>query len=172
MLVFKSFWVFGIVLAVSYAYALPPNISPRLPNTSLPPYPILDPRSSVLNLNVSSYINGTTAECVAAVGLKISKFFLFNYIGHAFTVKPGAGYKSTYMITFAVASIFLPYYGLLLACRGMETCSIRMNHTLKRAGRGGALCIVARTKKWRPSPGDKAWCWRTAPTEPSSGDEL
>lgn len=156
MFVFRPhvYWIVGIILAVPFAYALPPNIPPDYVPDPLVPRGFSIPK-----------FNSTNAQCVAGVGVRITKFFIFNYIGHAFTIKPGAGYKTIYVLTFAMAAIFLPYYGLLLACRGMETCAVNEENMLKRAGRGGALCVVARTKKWRPRPGDKAWCWRSAPDE-------
>lgn len=160
---FRPYWIFGIILAISFTYALPSNS---------PPNHVLDPRGALTVSINGKELNSTTQQCIATVGLKISKFFIFNYIGHAFTIKPGAGYKSTYVLVLALAAVFLPYYGLLLACRNIEYCPAQEKNTLKCAARGGALCVVARTKKWRPREGDTAWCWRSVPTGDIEGYEL
>lgn len=104
-----------------------------------------------------------TTTCVAKVAFEIGGFFFTNYITHAFTIRKGAGDKLLYVSVSFFAALFVPYYGLLLACRSLETCANQKKNVLKRAGRGGGLCVVARTKNWRPRPGERAWCWRSTP---------
>lgn len=150
-------WIVAIILALSFARGLP----------SPPPVhhieePFLD--SFKITINNITYDKNTT-ECVGKVSMTIGAFFLTNFITHAFTIRKGAGDKTLYVGISFLAALFLPYYGLLLACRSLESCANQKKNTLKRAGRGGGLCVVARTKDWRPQDGERVWCWRSTPNE-------
>lgn len=131
------------------------------------------PQTTDTFLDLSTLKNITTGpiapklsvlECQGTIWLPILKFFLINYVGHAFTVKLGAGYKTIYGILFGLLSLFQPYFALLLACRVMECFAVGEKDPLRRALRGGALCVVARTNTWRPKAGDEAYLWRSIPT--------
>lgn len=169
MSMFRIYWIVGITLGASFIHALPYNA----PLDNALQTHVLPPRSTPQRLSVFGYtFNATTDECAADAGYKIAQFFVYNYITHAFTLRVGAGYRGTYTFIFCLGALFLPYFGLLLACRGMESWAMDAKGALERAGRGGALCVVARTKKWRPKPNDEAWCWRsthnTGATDPDT----
>lgn len=162
MSMLRTPWIFGIILGVSFVYALPYN-TPK----DGPPNHILPRQDPPIRLTVFGYsFNATTSECVADSNFKIAQFFALNYVTHAFTLRTGAGYKASYSIMFSVIALFLPYYGLLMACRSMESWAMDAKGSLEHAGRASALCVVARTKYWRPRHGEKAWCWRSSGGKP------
>ncbi|KAF8247327.1 hypothetical protein K440DRAFT_551415 [Wilcoxina mikolae CBS 423.85] len=91
---------------------------------------------------------------------EILKFIGTNYMAHAFTARVAPGYGDLYSALFGLASLFFPYIGLVTACRSLEQLAWLEPDPLKRAARAGALCMVIRTRYWKPRPHDKVWCWR------------
>ena len=89
----------------------------------------------------------------------VVRFIATNYIAHAFTVKLSPGFGLFYLVMFCVMSLCFPYFGLVEAVRNIEQLAVLAGSDLESAAKAGALCVLARTEKWRPRPGDKAWCW-------------
>lgn len=158
----QSYWTVGVLLVISIAQ---------------PASALNDTVESLIPLPENITAFGTTIDtdpinCQSAIWVPILRFFIVNYIGHAFTVKVPAGYNTVYALLFAVESLFLPYFGLLLACRTIQHFAVGEQDPLKRAARGGALCVVARTKHWKPRAGDKAYCWRSSPSTQGAKEKL
>ena len=89
----------------------------------------------------------------------VVRFIATNYIAHAFTVKLRPGFGVVYQMMFSTISLFFPYFGLVEAVRNIEKLAIFAGGDLDTAREAGALCVLARTGKWRPRQGDKVWCW-------------
>lgn len=94
----------------------------------------------------------------------VLKFIATNYFAHAFAVGTAPGYGAIYSVLISIGSLAFPYIGLVTACRSLERMAILERDPLKRAARAGALCMVARTRDWKPrndgseDPGH--WCWQ------------
>jgi hypothetical protein len=110
--------------------------------------------------NVTGTVLSSTNIARSKIIWDILKYIGTNYIAHAFTINTAAGYGSLYATTFGLTSLFFPYIGLSAACRSLEQMAILEKDPLKRAARAGALCMVVRTKYWKPRSEDKVWCWQ------------
>ena len=108
--------------------------------------------------NFSKSFSDCTKEVSKSI-LPVLKFIATNFIAHAFTVKLSPGFGSTYLVMFGLMSLCFPYFGLVEAVRNIEQLATCADSDLDTAGKAGALCVLARTGKWRPRKGDKVWCW-------------
>ncbi|KAJ7429482.1 hypothetical protein B0H11DRAFT_1767456, partial [Mycena galericulata] len=98
--------------------------------------------------------------CVPTGTWDVIVFFLGNYIAHAFTVRAYPG-ESLIDFTWAtIAALFLPTSGIIRGATGIirgTTGILRKGFVartpLEMAARAGALCMVVRTKDWKPHPG-------------------
>ena len=107
-------------------------------------------------------LSASATDCVKEVSKSIfpvARFIATNYIAHAFTVKLSPGFGRFYLVMFSVMSLFFPYFGLVEAVRNIEQLATLADSDLDTAGKAGALCVLARTGKWRPHQNDKVWCW-------------
>ena len=107
-------------------------------------------------------LSASATDCLKEASLSIFpvvRFIATNYIAHAFTVKLSPGFGLFYLVMFSVMSLFFPYFGLVEAIRNIEQLAYFAGSDLDTATKAGALCVLARTGRWRPRPGDKAWCW-------------
>jgi hypothetical protein len=94
-------------------------------------------------------------NCQSSVLLPMVEFVATNYIAHAFTIRFSPGYGIIYSSTLSILALVFPYFGLLMTCRSMEQLAKFTDDPLDAALKAGALCTVARTKSWKPEPGDK-----------------
>ena len=109
-------------------------------------------------LNTSGSVTDCAREVARAV-FPVLRFITANYIAHAFTVKLAPGYAVTYTLMSCLMSLYFPYFGLVGAVRSIEQLAAFAGSPLESASKSGAFCALARTKKWTPQPGEKAWCW-------------
>jgi hypothetical protein len=107
--------------------------------------------------------NGTTNHgdpnllCTPTTWSSSFIFFAANYIAHAITVKQVPG-EDLVQYSFAIlAAVFYPYVGL---GRGLESIFRRAifyrSDAIKMATRAGALCIVVRSRSWKPDRRQKS----------------
>lgn len=108
--------------------------------------------------NFSSPLSDCAKEATRAI-FPVLRFITTNYIAHAFTIKLHPGFAVTYTLMFCLTSLFFPYFGLVGAVRSIEQLAAFAESPLQSAAKSGALCTLARTKKWKAQPGEKAWCW-------------
>ena len=108
--------------------------------------------------NFSSSVTDCAKEATRAI-FPVLKFIAANYIAHAFTIKLSPGFDITYTLMFCMMSLGFPYFGLVGAVRNIEQLAAFSESPLESAAKSGALCTLARTRKWKPQPGEKAWCW-------------
>ena len=107
-------------------------------------------------------LSGSVAECAKEATraiFPVLRFIATNYIAHAFTIKLSPGFDITYTLMFCMMSLGFPYFGLVGAVRNIEQLAAFSESPLESAAKAGALCTLARTEKWKPQPGEKAWCW-------------
>lgn len=146
-------WVTIFIFAVSFVQLASSSDTPLNDDTSL----VTKPTNTTSDFqNILNRL-----DCERHVWMGVFTFFAVNYVGHAFTVRLKAGYGPTYSLFYGMTTLFLPYFGLYFACKTIERWAVSEKDNLRRALRGGALCVVARTKNWKPKAGDKAWCWRS-----------
>jgi len=96
-------------------------------------------------------------DCSSSLILPILQFVITNYIAHAFTIRFSPGYGKYYTLIFSLKALIFPCFGLLTACRTVELLAVTEDDPLTRALEAGALCTVARTKKWKPEKDDEVW---------------
>jgi len=77
-------------------------------------------------------------------------FFFGNYFAHAATIKslPGEGKLST--VGTVVGALLFPASGVVRGLTAILTLSVFAGTDLETAARAGALCMVVRSKTWRP----------------------
>ncbi|KAM0302176.1 hypothetical protein ACHAO8_011611 [Botrytis cinerea] len=142
----KNVSLFLIVLSAVNAVALPTN------NTKT---------ASFRNPNN----NDPNPICVPTRWTDIATFFIGNYFAHAATVKLHPGESALPAILAFVSALLLPTSGLIRGLNGvLRHASFRKRGFGKAFSRGsdyqtavaaGALCMVVRTKFWRPQTGDE-----------------
>lgn len=108
--------------------------------------------------NFSGSVTDCAKEATRSV-VPIIKFITANYIAHAFTIKLNPGCAITKTLTSCLESLCAPYSGLVRAARSIENLAAFAESPLESAGKSGALCVLARTREWKPESGEKAWCW-------------
>jgi hypothetical protein len=81
-------------------------------------------------------------------------FFATNFFAHAVTVKQLPGEELTQCFFAVLAAVFYPYCGLPRGVQSiMRRAIFSRDSELQTAGRAGALCIVVRSRLWKPARG-------------------
>ncbi|KAJ6471264.1 hypothetical protein C8R47DRAFT_947667, partial [Mycena vitilis] len=96
--------------------------------------------------------------CVPMQAFDILVFFGANYVAHAATVRAYPGESVFNFGWGVVAAVLLPTSGMFRGSSSILRArfgSSRHPSPLELATRCGALCMVVRTKHWRPIPGDR-----------------
>ncbi|KAJ6516591.1 hypothetical protein C8R47DRAFT_942486, partial [Mycena vitilis] len=96
--------------------------------------------------------------CVPMQAFDILVFFGANYAAHAATVRAYPGESAFNFGWGVVAAVLLPTSGMVRGSSSILRArfgSSRHPSPLELATRCGALCMVVRTKHWRPIPGDR-----------------
>jgi hypothetical protein len=92
--------------------------------------------------------------CTPTKWYEILLFYALNYVSHAVTVKTLPGERISDLILDIWAALIYPYSGVN---RGIEAivrhAAFGSKDDLHVAARAGALCVVVRSKKWRPKDG-------------------
>ncbi|KAH8648352.1 hypothetical protein BGZ60DRAFT_437678 [Tricladium varicosporioides] len=114
---------------------------------------ILVPRSN----STTSLPNGTfnygdpNLVCTPTKWTDILLFFAANYVAHAATVKSLPGEKARDIILASLLALFYPYSGVM---RGIEATVrhsiLGRGNDLQKTARAGALCVVVRSREWKP----------------------
>ncbi|KAJ7645174.1 hypothetical protein DFH06DRAFT_595433 [Mycena polygramma] len=133
-------------------------------------YPLLVRSASIALQNITIVAPvGTTQHgdehllCVPAQTWDILTFFAANYLAHAATVRPYPGESQFDTIYALIAAVLFPTSGIV---RGVTAIARRGflggddfwkgyfgGSALEVAARSGALCMVIRTRQWKPVPG-------------------
>ncbi|TAQ89201.1 hypothetical protein B7494_g2476 [Chlorociboria aeruginascens] len=98
--------------------------------------------------------NNSKLICSPTKWYNILIFFVTNYAIHAATVRslPGeSGHAST---AYKVCCLLVPYAGVRRGLNVFLRASSLSDNALHCATRANALCMVVRSKEWRPLPGD------------------
>lgn len=107
---------------------------------------------------------GPNLLCVPTRWTDIASFFIGNYFAHAATVKFHPG-ESSLSANFALLfALLLPTSGLVRGLNGVLRharfrktgfCRATFRRSDQTAAAAGALCMVVRTKSWRPQTRDE-----------------
>ncbi|KAJ7673760.1 hypothetical protein DFH06DRAFT_960668, partial [Mycena polygramma] len=96
--------------------------------------------------------------CVPTQAFDILVFFGANYVAHAATVRAYPGESAFNLGWGVVAAMLLPTSGMFRGSSAILRArfgSSRSPSPLELAARCGALCMVVRTKDWKPVAGDR-----------------
>jgi hypothetical protein len=102
---------------------------------------------------------GTTIQakhllCTPVKWSDIASFYLGNYIAHAATVKSLAGEPAIPYLLNMLFALCFPMAGASRGLLAILYCAISGKTPLEKANRARALCMVVRSKIWRPKDGD------------------
>jgi hypothetical protein len=115
--------------------------------------------TNITNTTSSGALNNDGLNCVPASWTDIASFFVGNYFAHAATVKLYPGESTLPTLLALVCSLLFPASGLLRGLNGIvRHARFRKKNPksdYQTAAAAGALCMVVRTKSWRPCAGDK-----------------
>lgn len=81
-------------------------------------------------------------------------FYLGNYVAHAATVKAFPGETTFDTVLSIIMALFFPTSGIIRGMNAITGLAIFESHSLRKAARSGALCMVVRDKDWTPSEKD------------------
>lgn len=105
--------------------------------------------------------------CTPTKWTDLVTFYLFNYVAHAATVLPLPGERSIDFAATVIGSLLFPSMGLyrgveailsgVVFCgwnwkRGHKGCG---DEHLTKAAKSGALCMLIRSREWRPADGEE-----------------
>jgi hypothetical protein len=92
--------------------------------------------------------------CTPTKWYELLLFYALNYLSHAATVKTLPGERASDLILNTLAALFYPFSGIN---RGIEAivrhAALFSKDEIHRATKAGALCVVIRSKEWRPKDG-------------------
>ena len=103
--------------------------------------------------------------CTPTKGIDVAAFFLANYLSHAATAKTLPGetmWSQFYSIVFA---LLFPTSGVFRGLRGIFQHAVLAKSPLEAASRAEALCVVVRSRDWKPRDGDRIRGIRLSPNE-------
>lgn len=89
--------------------------------------------------------------CTPTQWTDLVMFYLGNFFFHAATVKPYPGEATIDLIVNVVSAILFPTIGVIRGLNSIVRCSIfTAKGGLQRTARSGALCMVVRSRDWKP----------------------
>jgi hypothetical protein len=95
--------------------------------------------------------------CTPTKWTDLAWFYLFNYVAHAATVIIRPGERSFDFAVTVMGSLLFPgmglYRGIEAILSGASLCG--SNNDLRKASRSGALCMLVRSREWRPVDNEK-----------------
>ena len=93
--------------------------------------------------------------CIPPTWIDIASFFLFNYIAHGATVVSYPGERAYSSFIDVVIAILFPTTGVKKALDLIfRHPRLTSKNDLELAARSGALCMLIRTRSWKPQKGD------------------
>lgn len=95
--------------------------------------------------------------CTPTKWSDLAWFYLFNYIAHAATVIIRPGERSFDFAATVIGSLLFPGMGLYRGIEAILSGAILCgsNDDLRKASRSGALCMLVRSREWRPADNQK-----------------
>ncbi|KAJ7482377.1 hypothetical protein B0H11DRAFT_2418663 [Mycena galericulata] len=100
---------------------------------------------------ITTLDQGDRIQCTPMSIPDILYFFLGNYIAHAVTVRSYPGESASRILLSFAAALFFPFSGLFRGLNSFARHAIVTKDPLERAARSGALCMVVRNEKWKPT---------------------
>ena len=106
------------------------------------------------NTTINSASGNSKVYCESSTWYDICWFVFANYVLHALSVRSLAGENTYSSIVFKLCCLLVPYTGLRRGLCLISRASNLAGNDLQGAARANALCMVIRTKDWRPRHGD------------------
>ena len=111
--------------------------------------------------------------CGAASWQSIVFFYILNYGAHAVTIKSFPGDRTWKSIAWMIAALLVPFSGILRGCISISRGKVLHETDLQHAARAGALCVLARSEKWKPRAGESIrGCRVSGPETSDEGDTI
>ena len=107
------------------------------------------------NNTLTNQLPGSQVVCSNANWYDIIWFYFANYVLHALSVRSLPGEDLLTSIAFKFACLIVPYTGLRRGLCLIARAANLTRNDLQSAARANALCMVIRTKDWRPVEGDE-----------------
>ena len=93
--------------------------------------------------------------CIPPTAVDIASFLLFNYIAHGATVVSYPGERASFTFSVVVTAILFPTTGVKRALNLIfRHPRLTSQNDLDVAARSGALCMLVRSRDWKPQQGD------------------
>ena len=92
--------------------------------------------------------------CTPTKWTDIATFFLANFVAHAATVKSLPGEPIVPATANVMIALLFPASGIIRALSAIWQYAVFAATPLKTAARARALCMVVRTRTWKPQTGD------------------
>jgi hypothetical protein len=97
-------------------------------------------------------------------------FFFANYVAHAATVKSIPGEPALLAIWALLCALLFPVSGVMRGVDAILQHAVTARTPLEAASKAGALCMVVRTKEWKPQRGDRTKGVKTGVPDSRQGD--
>ncbi|PMD52780.1 uncharacterized protein K444DRAFT_542740 [Hyaloscypha bicolor E] len=94
--------------------------------------------------------------CTPTQWTDIIFFFLGNYVAHAATAITLPGERWQVAVATAAGALFFPTSGVFRGIARITSFAVFGKNDIYTAARAGALCMVVRSRDWRPNAGDEA----------------
>ena len=95
--------------------------------------------------------------CIPPTWVDIASFLLFNYVAHGATVVSYPGERWSFTFRVVVTAILFPTTGVKRALNLIfrhPRLTLTSKSDLDVAARSGALCMLVRSRSWKPREGD------------------
>ena len=143
----------GFCLSLSALFAHHSACMPTAPPT--PPTP---PTTEDITITVSkgTRLQGHDPQilCTPSKWTDVAVFLLANYVAHAVTLKSLPGESNLSALRNVVCSLLFPISGVRRGVTVIYQRAILAKTPLEAAAKVGALCMVTRTREWKPEHGD------------------
>jgi len=97
----------------------------------------------------------TNLLCTPPKWTDIALFYLGNFVFHAGTVRSHPGESIRSVIFAMILALLFPTAGVIRGLDAIYGIAAFRKPPLQRASRIGALCMVVRSRDWKPNAGDK-----------------
>jgi hypothetical protein len=111
--------------------------------------------NSTIALNQFTNHGDPDLFCTPSTTISVLFFFLANFIAHCATVKSYPAETNVELVVAVILALFFPSSGVIRALDSiLRSSRLLQTNEAQRAAKAGALCMVVRTDKWKPQPGD------------------
>ena len=153
MMTIRNYSLMKCYIPTAFLFLLSACIAPQ--TACMPTTP---PTTENITITVpkGSRLQGSDLQvlCTPSKWTDVAKFLLANYVAHAVTVKSVPGESFISVLKNVVCSLLFPVSGVKRGVDAIYQRAILAKTPLDAAARAGALCMVVRSREWRPERDD------------------